>query len=186
MDAIASSPSSPRPVRHRRRPVAAAVLVAVLVGVLGLSACSGDGGDGASGDPLPEATLIDLGTGEPASWPEAGTPVVVNLWASWCTPCRKEMPDFEEVSQELGDQVAIVGVTDETDLDAARDAADQAGVTYPLLVDEGQTVLVDLEVTGLPGTVFVDADGQVVGRHLGAMTADDLRGEIEERYGITT
>lgn len=159
-------------------------MVAVLA-ALGLQGCS-TGSDEAAATPLPEATLIELDTGEPTAWPDDGTPLVINLWASWCTPCRKEMPAFDEVSRELDGQLTIVGVTDESDLDAARDAADQAGVTYPLLVDEDQTVLVDLEITGLPGTVFVDAEGAVVGRHLGALTASQLRQEIEERYGITT
>ena len=89
-------------------------------------------------------------------------------------------------SGKLDGEVAIVGVTDERDLDAARDAADQTGVTYPLLADEGQTLLVDLEVSGLPGTVFVDADGTVVDRHLGALSADQLRDKIEDLYDITT
>ena len=151
-----------------------------------LPACSDGSGGEASGDPLPAAALVDLDTGEAASWPDDGTPVVVNLWASWCTPCRKEMPAFDEVSRRLDGEVTIVGVTDERDLDAARGAAEESGVTYPLLVDEDQTVLVDLGVTGLPGTVFVDAEGNVVGRHLGAMTASDLEQEIEDRYGITT
>lgn len=167
--------------RRRRSPVGPLVAVA-LVASLVLTACSDDGGGQATDDALPTATLIDLQSEEAAAWPE-GTPLVINLWASWCTPCRKEMPAFEEVSQEVEGEVTIVGVTDETDLDAARDAAEQAGVTYPLLVDEGQTVLVDLEVTGLPGTVFVDEDGTILERHLGAMTATDLTNAIEEHYG---
>lgn len=156
------------------------------MGALGLQACSSDGGSAGAGEPLPDATLVALDTGEAADWPGEGTPLVVNLWASWCTPCRKEMPAFDEVSRELDGEVAIVGVTDERDLDAARDAADQAGVTYPLLADEGQTLLVDLDVSGLPGTVFVDADGTVVDRHLGALSADQLRDKIEDLYDITT
>jgi thiol-disulfide isomerase/thioredoxin len=159
------------------------LLVAALV--LVAPACAHDGG--ASGKPLPPATLTSLTTGKPASWEaEAeGRPLVINFWASWCTPCRREMPAFEEVHQRLGDQVAIVGVTDEDDGAASSEAAKAAGVTYPLLVDEDQTLLTDLRVTGLPGTVFVDADGRVVGRHLGALTEDQLTKEIEDRYGIT-
>lgn len=128
---------------------------------------------------------MDLETGNSTAWPDDGRPMVINFWASWCTPCRKEMPAFEQVANELGDQVTIIGVTDEADLDAARDAAAQAGVTYPLLVDEGLSVQADLDVTGLPATVFVDEDGTVVGKHLGALTEDELTTEIEDRYAIT-
>lgn len=141
--------------------------------------------DGGEGKPLPAASLSSLATGKPADLDPDGTPMVINFWASWCTPCRAEMPAFERVHQDLGDQVTIVGVTDEDDHEAAADAARKAGVTYPLLVDDGQTLLTDLRVSGLPGTVFVDADGNVVGRHLGALTEAELTKEIEDRYGIT-
>lgn len=141
--------------------------------------------DRGEGKPLPAASLSSLDTGEPADLDPDGKPMVINFWASWCTPCRAEMPAFEQVHQDLGDQVTIVGVTDEDDHDASADAARQAGVTYPLLVDDDQTLLTDLHVSGLPGTVFVDADGNVVGRHLGALTEAELTKEIEDRYGIT-
>jgi peroxiredoxin len=95
------------------------------------------------------------------------------------------MPAFEAVHQRLGDQVAIVGVTDEDDHAASANAAKKSGATYPLLVDEDQTLLTDLRVSGLPGTVFVDADGKVIGRHLGALTEAELTKEIKDRYGIT-
>ncbi len=94
------------------------------------------------------------------------------------------MPAFEEVSQDLDGKVVIVGVTDTLDLDGSREAADNAGVTYPLLVDEEQNLQVDLGIAGLPATVFVDEDGTIVGRHLGALTRDELTKEIEDRYGI--
>ncbi|MEZ5177765.1 MAG: TlpA disulfide reductase family protein [Acidimicrobiales bacterium] len=97
---------------------------------------------------------------------------------------KKEMPAFEAVSQQLDGKVSIVGVTDTLDLDGSRAAADKAGVTYPLLVDEDQNLQSDLGIAGLPATIFVDADGKVVGRHLGALTEAELTKEIEDRYGI--
>ena len=118
--------------------------------LLAISACGGGSG-GESSEPLPDVALTELTTGEPTEWNADGKPMVVNLWASWCAPCRTEMPDFEEVYQELGDQLTIVGVTDERKLDAALEAADAAGVTYPLLVDEDQRLLIDLGITGMPG-----------------------------------
>lgn len=141
--------------------------------------------DDTRGRPLPDAALTSLETGEAARWDADGRPLVINFWASWCTPCRAEMPAFEQVHQQLGDRVAIVGVTDETDHGDAAGAAERAGVSYPLLVDVEQTLLIDLAISGLPGTVFVDADGTVLGRHLGALTEDQLIDEIEDRYGIT-
>lgn len=155
------------------------VALAVTAASAGLSACTSP----KEGGRLPTVALTDLRTGDDAAWPR-GKPLVVNLWATWCAPCRKEMPAFEEVHAKVGDAVTIVGVTDDPKLDAARKAADVAGVTYPLLVDVDTRLMVDLGVAGLPATVFVDADGTVLGRHLGALTEQELTKEIEERYGI--
>jgi thiol-disulfide isomerase/thioredoxin len=182
MDDITCIDPRPAPPRPRRRPtpvVALALLVALLTALV---ACGGS--DGASGKALPDAELTDLRTEEAADWGADGKPLVVNFWASWCTPCKTEMPAFEEVAQDFDGKVVIVGVTDTLDLDGSREAADNAGVTYPLLVDEEQNLQVDLGIAGLPATVFVDADGTIVGRHLGALTRDELTQEIEDRYGI--
>jgi len=174
MDDISSIDS---PTARLARFVAVALLLVV-------PACARH--DTGEGEPLPDATLSSLSTGEPADLATDGTPLVINFWASWCAPCRAEMPAFERVHQGLGDQVRIVGVTDEDDHDASTEAAEAAGVTYPLLTDDDQTLLTDLKISGLPGTVFVDADGKVIGRHLGALTEAELMKEIEARYDITT
>jgi thiol-disulfide isomerase/thioredoxin len=185
---IGSTPPAPTP----RRPAGGAprwralpLVVASAAAIALLPACSSD--DGASGEPWPEAPLVTLADEAPAALADlaGGTPTVVNFWASWCAPCRAEMPAFQQVADDLDGQVAIIGITDEDQLDAARDAADDAGVSYPLLVDTEQTLLSDLSISGLPGTVFLDEDGNVIGRHLGAMDEDDLLNEIEDRYGIT-
>lgn len=165
-----------------RRPTPVVVLALLFAILATLVACGGS--DETSGKALPDAELTDLRTEEPADWGAEGKPLVVNFWASWCTPCKTEMPAFEEVSQDLDGKVVIVGVTDTLDLEGSRDAAEKAGVTYPLLVDEEQGLQSDLGIAGLPATVFVDEDGTIVGRHLGALTRDELTKEIEDRYGI--
>lgn len=175
---------SPAPTPTATPLRAAAAVAALLVLALGIAGCSGTEDRAAeAADPLPEVALVDLATGDEAAWP-TGTPLVVNFWASWCAPCRKEMPAFQQVADDLGDQVAIVGVTDEDDLAAAREAADASGVSYPLLVDVDQELLTQLELSGLPATVFVDADGTIVGRHLGALTEAELSEQIEDVHGI--
>lgn len=174
--------SAPRRPARRSTLVVATVLLVAVLGAL--AACSGS--DESTGKDLPKAKLTDLRTEEPADWGAEGRPMVVNFWASWCTPCRAEMPAFDRVHRTLGDKVAIVGVTDEDDHEAAAQAAKKSGATYPLLVDEDQTLLTDLQLSGLPGTVFVDADGNVIGHHLGALTEEELTTQIEDRYGITS
>jgi thiol-disulfide isomerase/thioredoxin len=172
------------PAWTSRRRLRRAALLAVTIASLVLPACGG--GSDASGDALPEVRLTDLASGDEVSWEADGTPLVVNLWASWCTPCRAEMPAFDRVAERLDGEVAIVGITDELDRDAAEATAAELGVSYPLRYDEDQTLMTDLGVSGLPATVFVGEDGTVLGRHLGALTEDELLQEIEERYGITS
>jgi cytochrome c biogenesis protein CcmG, thiol:disulfide interchange protein DsbE len=172
------SPFTTEPRLDRHRPGAARTAVAVLVGAaLLLSACSGGGT--ASGQALPATDLVTLDDGTATSFDAyRGTPLVVNLWASWCTPCRTEMPAIERAHQQLGDRVAIVGLTDDPNLDAARKAAATAGVTYPLLVDTDGRFQSDLGLTGLPATVFVDADGKVVATHNGTLDEAALLDQI--------
>lgn len=164
----------------RSPPLALGVLIVLLLATV-LTGC---GGGAPTETSLPEIAVSDLSTGRPATLAAEGTPLVINLWASWCTPCRTEMPAFQRVHEQLGDRVTLVGVTDETELDAARRVAAETEVSYPLLVDEDQRLLIDLGVAGLPGTVFIDGDGQVVGRHLGVLTEDELLREIEDHYDI--
>lgn len=167
--------AAPRPFGH----AAAAVLGALALALLPACAASDS-----TATALPTPKLVDLRTGDASGWDQKGRPLVVNLWASWCTPCKTEMPAIEKVASRLGDQVEIVGVTDQNDLEAARKAANKAGVRYRLLVDTDQSLMSDLGIVGLPGTVFVDADGKVIGRHSGVLTEKKLLEEIQKRYGI--
>ena len=173
------SPSSPSSRLRVRSTIS--VLSLVLVAVV-LSSCAAS--DSKASTPIPTPKLVDLRTGKPSDWGQEGRPLVVNLWASWCTPCKTEMPAIQKVAAKLGDKVDIVGVTDQKDLDAARRAAAKAGVRYRLLVDTDQSLLSDLGIVGLPGTVFVDAKGKVIGRHTGVLTEETLLKEIKNRYGI--
>jgi thiol-disulfide isomerase/thioredoxin len=156
----------------------------LLVAVLALAPAACTRKDSSAGSPLPDVALSTLVGGTAMHWPDDGKPVIVNFWASWCTPCRREMPAFQRVANKLGDRVHIIGVTDETNLANARKAATRSGVSYPLWVDEDQRLLIDLSISGLPGTVFADGSGKVLGRHLGALTEDELLSQIEDRYGI--
>ena len=126
----------------------------------------------------------------------AGRPVVVNFWASWCVPCRKEMPALEAVAERLSGQVAFVGVTQQDGRTAGADFEHEVGVTYPSGSDPEGTTAPAYGVGGLPTTVLIDADGRIVGRHLGALTektltelvrrAFDLPGEASnDRHGGT-
>lgn len=105
----------------------------------------------------------------------AGTPIVVNFWASWCPACVAEMPDFERIHAELGDQVVFLGLNmQETDPDAAAALVDQTGVSYRLGQDPDGAIFNRFGGIAMPTTVFIDADGAVVRTHGGVLFADDL------------
>jgi thiol-disulfide isomerase/thioredoxin len=115
-----------------------------------------------------------------------GRVVVVNFWASWCGPCREEMPALEEVSRayaEEGKPVTVIGV-DASDVrsEAAKFLA-EVGVTYPTVYDQAGLrggVAASWTVTGLPQTWFVARDGSRAGRIGGRVTAADLRSRVDE------
>jgi len=113
-----------------------------------------------------------------------GQPVVVNFWASSCTPCVTEMPAFERVHQAAGGGVAFVGLAVQDQEDAARALAIRTGVTYDLGFDSSGGIISDLGGVVLPTTVFVDADGTIVESHAGKLDEAELREKIRSHFGV--
>jgi cytochrome c biogenesis protein CcmG/thiol:disulfide interchange protein DsbE len=118
-----------------------------------------------------------------------GTPVVVNFFASWCEPCKRELPDFHQVSTEVAGQVQFVGVNS-NDGGKGMELAESTGITdWPLARDQGgrseDGLARALRSPGLPTTAFYDADGKLVGQTFAETSADELREKIQELYGIT-
>ncbi len=109
----------------------------------------------------------------------AGRPLVVNFWASWCVPCIKEMPAFEQLHQELGDSVGFVGVNVVDQQADAERMVDKTGVTYRLVRDPKSNLLNWFGGIQMPTTAFVDARGKVVKVATRALSPDELRAEIE-------
>ncbi len=108
-----------------------------------------------------------------------GKPLVINFWGSWCTPCVKEMPDFESVHRELGDRVTFVGVNVSDTVDQAKAMAASTGVTYHLVRDPRNELLRWFGGTSMPTTAFVNADGNIAKVVSKQLKAEDLKAEIE-------
>lgn len=149
--------------RTRARRIAGAW---VTVAALTVAACGG--GDSAS-DTLPEVSITPLDGGAEVLLSDIEGPAVVNLWATWCTPCRKEIPDFQAVHEARGDEVRFVGVNIGENADQIDEYLTEVGATYEQYIDEEGYVQTELEATNMPTTVVIDADGRIVTRHLGRM-----------------
>ncbi len=102
-----------------------------------------------------------------------GQLVLVNLWASWCGPCRKEMPVLQAAYERYGKQVQFVGV-DTRDGPPAIDYLQEVDVTYPQLADVNGDLLKQLRIPGIPVTLILGSDGSIVDKHIGAFEGSDL------------
>ena len=139
-----------------------------MVAALAVAACGGGSGGGA-GATLPEVSITPLDGGSEVLLSDIQGPAVVNLWATWCTPCRKEIPDFQAVHEARGDEVRFVGINIGESAGQIDEYLTEVGATYEQYIDEEGYVQTELEATNMPTTVVIDADGRIVERHLGRM-----------------
>ena len=104
----------------------------------------------------------------------SGRPAVVNFLASWCVPCRDELPVLEEAHRRYGGRIAFVGVDHQDTTQNARAVLTDFDVTFPVGYDPDGRIAPTYRLRGLPTTVFVAADGTEVGRVTGRLTAERL------------
>ncbi|MEZ5382130.1 MAG: TlpA disulfide reductase family protein [Microthrixaceae bacterium] len=136
------------------------------------------------GQPLPDLdlTLFDGSTTTLDAFVDR--PTVLNVWASTCPPCLREMPAFQAVHEDVGKEVAFLGLDSGESIDDGEPFAKDRGVTYALAEDPDLERSTTLGLVGLPMTLFIDADGVLAGRKLGAMDESELRAKITEYLGV--
>ncbi len=111
----------------------------------------------------------------------AGTPVVLNFWATWCGPCRAEMPAIQKAAENYGARVHFVAVNQGEKEAVIQPFVDEFGLTFPIALDVDQAVGSDLyNVTGMPTTFFIDGDGTVQRVWMGEMNSITLEEGIAE------
>lgn len=138
-----------------------------------------------AGDALPDVSLPVLGEDRTLAMSElAGTPAVVNFWATWCAFCVEEMPDLEAAHQQLGDAVRFLGVDVQDSADRAADFVAEVGVSYPSVEDVDRSFFTAVEGRGMPTTLLVDAEGAIRYRHTGPLTTEQLLALVEEHLGV--
>jgi peroxiredoxin len=108
-----------------------------------------------------------------------GQPVIVNFWATWCPPCRAEMPDFQSVHQDYNGRVTLLGVNQGETAPVITTFAAEVGITYPMLVDADSAVNQTYGIRALPTTIFVDADGVVREVYSGILNKAILESRVE-------
>ena len=185
--------------------------VAALGLVLALGACAGGGrDDDAAASAAPTTTVAHLAPcpeqpDQPAEGAQVlpavafdcpgggsldlgrapGVPTVVNLWGSWCPPCREEMPVLQQFADAAGNRVRVVGVISKDGLPQADSFAADAGVRFPSAFDGQGELMTDLGLNVLPYTYFLDADGALTYTQIGPVASlDELRGLVAEHLGV--
>ena len=110
-----------------------------------------------------------------------GKVILLNFWATWCPPCREEIPALVELQQQYGDQLVVLGVSiDDTDA-KLKPYATKMHMNYPVLVGKDRQDVQDAygPLFGIPVSVFVDRDGRIWKRHSGAANKDQFEREIK-------
>jgi thiol-disulfide isomerase/thioredoxin len=154
-----------------------------------LAACPAPGAPAAAGHALPDLSLPCLGATEGAAAVPlrrlTGRPMVVNLWASWCGPCRAELPALARLSRVAGGRLRVVGVASlDVPANSASFAADNR-LPFPSLQDRDGNLERALRRNGLPVTVLVRTDGTIAYVYQGAPLDDGtLRQLVRDKLGL--
>ena len=135
----------------------------------------------------PDFTVYDL-EGKAVSLSDfRGQPVILNFWASWCGPCKSEMPDFQAKFEEYGEQIhfLMVNLTDgsQETVETAQGFVDGQGYTFPVYFDTDYSGAMAYTVSAVPATYFIDEAGNLVAYGKGALTGETLQRGIDMLLG---
>lgn len=137
-----------------------------------------------AGRPAPSFDVASVSGGTSSLGAYRGRVVVMNLWASWCPPCRAEMPDLERLSEAFASKnVVVLGVDQGESRERASSFARSLGIHYPILLDEQQQYGRVYAALGLPTTIIVDPQGIVVRGFDGPLSYDQMAGAIAPLVG---
>lgn len=137
---------------------------------------TGDGnGANAATTPAPDFTMTDADGATLTLADFKGKPVLLNFWASWCGPCQSEMPDIQKAWEAHGQDIDFVivnmtGMSGETE-QAARTFLADNGYTFPVYFDKDSSAAAAFGVNSIPQTYLIDAEGNILGGYMGAMTS---------------
>lgn len=127
----------------------------------------------------PDFTVTDLDGNEISLSDYTGKPVIINFWATWCGPCQSEMPAFDTMYQEYGDQITflMINVTDgdRDTVDNVRTFYEESGYSFPIYFDTTLEASITYGASSIPLTFFINPDGSIFHGQMGAMSEDFLK-----------
>lgn len=109
-----------------------------------------------------------------------GTPVLLNFWATWCGPCRIEMPALQDRHDRYQPNFMVVAINFDEPIEAVSDYAAELGLTFPVLLDPGGEVQRLYQIRGYPTSFLIDADGMIRVQHIGQVTESQLDQYLEQ------
>lgn len=161
-----------------------------------LPACGGGGSSGGAksassdhpmvGSPAPDFNLPAQHGGERASLGAArGKVAIVDFWATWCEPCRASFPKYEALTKKYGDDVVVIGISEDDDPDGIEAFAEETGATFTLAWDEDKSVASAYEPDAMPTSFMVDRNGLVRFIHEGFHNGDEstIESQLQELIG---
>lgn len=127
----------------------------------------------------PDFTVLDKDGNTVRLSEKFGKPIVINFWATWCPPCKQELPDFDKLSKEYGDRIVfmMVNLTDgyRDTVDGTKRFVSGKGYTFPVYFDTKDNAASAYNVSSIPQTTFIDAKGNIYTTRIGAMNEATLR-----------
>ena len=108
-----------------------------------------------------------------------GKVVVLNFWATWCGPCKDEMPFFQEIYEKYASEIAVLAVNNQETVDKVSPFVEELGLTYEILMDNDGSVATQYQVIGFPTTYFIDPNGIIKFLHVGVLTEEQLDGYLD-------
>ena len=130
----------------------------------------------------PDFTMLDMDGNEVTLASFFGKPIVLNFWASWCGPCKMEMPDIQKFYEEYGEDIHFLLVSVDDSLDTAKAFIAENGYTFPVYFDASSMGAYTYGASSIPLTFFIDAEGNLTAYYMGAMSEGILQQGVDMIY----
>jgi len=163
----------------------ASVLILLAVVVLLAAACKTSPNEGVREAPeigamAPRFTLKDIEGTEIALNNQRGKVVLINFWATWCPPCRQEMPGIQNVFEKHQGELVVLAIDNDEPEDLVREFQQALGLTFNILLDPAARVQLQYQIRSYPTSLFIDENGIIQIVHIGLMTETQLEGYLAQ------